>query len=70
MAGRALRFPPGVWLREPVREMTVFADQYDFAISLLLLEDHFQPVWHAEPADLEDTFERFAGQGTLGTDRH
>jgi hypothetical protein len=27
----------GVWLREPVREMTVFADQYDFAITLLLL---------------------------------
>ncbi len=29
----------GVWLREPVREMTVFAERYDFAISLLLLED-------------------------------
>lgn len=30
---------PGVWFREPVREMTIFAEQYDFAISLLLLED-------------------------------
>ena len=29
----------GVWFREPVREMTVFAEQYDFSISLLLLED-------------------------------
>lgn len=29
----------GVWLREPAREMTIFAEQYDFAISLLLLED-------------------------------
>ena len=29
----------GVWFREPVREMTVFAEHYDFAISLLLLED-------------------------------
>lgn len=29
----------GVWFREPVREMTVFAEQHDFAISLLLLDD-------------------------------
>jgi hypothetical protein len=29
----------GVWLREPAREMTIFAEQYDFAISLLLLQD-------------------------------
>lgn len=29
---------PGVWFREPVREMTIFAEQYDFAVSLLLLE--------------------------------
>jgi len=29
----------GVWFREPVREMTVFAEHYDFSISLLLLED-------------------------------
>lgn len=29
----------GVWFREPVREMTIFAEQYDFAVSLLLLED-------------------------------
>ena len=29
----------GVWLREPVREMTIFSEQYDFVITLLLLED-------------------------------
>lgn len=29
----------GVWFGEPVREMTIFAEQYDFAVSLLLLED-------------------------------
>jgi hypothetical protein len=29
----------GVWFREPVREMTLFAERYDFSISLLLLED-------------------------------
>ena len=30
---------PGVWFDESVKEMTVFSDQYDFAISLLLLGD-------------------------------
>ncbi|WP_194164528.1 hypothetical protein [Microvirga thermotolerans] len=30
---------PGVWFGEPVREMTILAEQYDFALSLLLLED-------------------------------
>jgi hypothetical protein len=28
----------GVWFAEPVREMTIFAEQYDFAVTLLLLE--------------------------------
>ena len=65
--GRAgIGIPAGVWLREPVREMTVFADQYDFAISLLLLEDDTQPVWQEEPADPEDVFDRFAVPGTRG----
>ena len=44
--GRAgLDLPAGTWLREPVREMTIFADQYDFALSLLMLSDdapHFR----------------------------
>jgi len=44
--GRAtINHGPGVWFREPVREITVFAEHYDFAISLLLLDD-------AEPRDL------------------
>ncbi len=30
--------PAGIWFNEPVREMTVFAEQYDFAISLLTLD--------------------------------
>jgi len=30
---------PGVWFREPVVEMTLLAEQYDFSLSLLLLED-------------------------------
>lgn len=35
--GRSM--PPGVWFGEEVREMTIFAEQYDFALSLLLLEE-------------------------------
>jgi len=47
----------GVWLREPAREMTIFAEQYDFAISLLLLDDArpFAP-FEAEPE--LDTYEK------------
>jgi IrrE N-terminal-like domain len=29
----------GIWFREPVREMTIYAEQHDFALSLLLLDD-------------------------------
>jgi hypothetical protein len=31
--------PSGVWFPEEVQEMTILADRYDFAISLLLLDD-------------------------------
>jgi hypothetical protein len=38
----------GVWFPEPVREMTIFAEQYDFAVTLLLLEK--RDIWlNAEP---------------------
>ena len=42
---------------EPAREMTVFAEQYDFAISLLLLDDA-RPFssYDAEPE--LDTYDR------------
>jgi hypothetical protein len=44
--GRAgLDLPAGVWFKEEVREMTIFADQYDFAISLLLLPNDAPPTW-------------------------
>lgn len=49
--------PPGVWLNEPVREMTIIAEQYDFAASLLLLEQRDRYVL-AEPPD-EDVYDRF-----------
>jgi hypothetical protein len=36
--GRAgLQHGPGVWFAEPLPEMTIFSEQYDFSISLLLL---------------------------------
>lgn len=31
--------PRGVWFGDPVHEMTIFAEQYEFVISLLLLDD-------------------------------
>ncbi|MFZ1991937.1 MAG: ImmA/IrrE family metallo-endopeptidase [Alphaproteobacteria bacterium] len=47
-----------VWFREPAREMTIFAEQYDFAISLLLLEDSAPFVGFEEVAEA-DTYDRF-----------
>jgi len=35
--------PAGVWFNEPVREMTIFAEQYDFAVSLLMLSNDPPP---------------------------
>jgi hypothetical protein len=40
--------PAGVWLREDVREMTIFADQYDFVVTLLLLAQDAAAIWHGE----------------------
>ena len=39
----------GVWFNEELREMTVFADQYDFAISLLLLGNDPMPLLSSAP---------------------
>lgn len=49
---------PGVWFGEDVREMTIFSEQYDFTITLLLLEDRdrYAPM---EPDPEEDTYDRF-----------
>lgn len=52
---------PGVWFDEEVREMTIFSEQYDFTITVLLLEDrdrHFQ----LEPDPEEDTYDRFTNE--------
>lgn len=34
-----VELPAGTWFAEPVCEMTIFAEQYDFAVTLLLLEN-------------------------------
>jgi hypothetical protein len=58
--GRAgIDLPAGVWLREDVREMTIFADQYDFAISLLMLSND-SPAWQEEEP-VEDVYDRLSG---------
>ena len=40
--------------------MTIFAEQYDFAVTLLLLEDRVGWVPAEEPE--EDTYDRFVNQ--------
>mgnify|MGYP000852625228 CR=1 FL=1 len=52
----------GIWFREPVREMTMFAEQYDFAISLLLLEDA-QGFAFVDREEELDVFDRMQPQG-------
>lgn len=55
-----LDHPAGVWLREPVREMTVFSEQYDFCLFLLLLEDEVHSFRWERPDDQADTYDKFA----------
>jgi hypothetical protein len=60
--GRAsVEHRPGVWFSETVREVAIFSEQYDFTVTLLLLEDRdrYMPI---EPAE-KDTFGRFARHG-------
>lgn len=52
---------PGVWFGEEVREMTIFSEQYDFAITLLLLEDRNRHM-PLEPEAQPDTYDRFMGR--------
>jgi hypothetical protein len=53
-----IEVPRGVWFPEQVREMTIFAEQYDFAVTLLLLESRSGYVrLEAEPE--EDVYDRF-----------
>lgn len=47
----------GVWLAEPVRELAAASEQFDFVISLLLLDS--KPRFSIEEDQEEDTFTRF-----------
>jgi hypothetical protein len=60
--GRAgVELPAGVWFSEPVREMTIFAEQYDFAVTLLLLENRYGYV-QLDQEPVEDAYDRFTSQ--------
>lgn len=48
----------GVWLREPAREMTIFAEHYDYSLSLLLLDDG-RPAYFQDEETEPDTYDRF-----------
>jgi hypothetical protein len=60
-ARAGLQHGPSVWFPEPSHEMTIFSEQYDFTITLLLLEnqDRYVPIEQPE----EDTFDRFTRHG-------
>ena len=56
--GRAgILHAPGIWFREEVREMTVFSEQYDFSVTLLLMGDCDRHFFLESEPEL-DTFER------------
>ena len=47
----------GIWFRESVREMTIFAEQHDFALSLLILDDS-APYLSLEDEPEPDTYDK------------
>jgi hypothetical protein len=56
-----IQHAPGVWFGEDVREMTIFSEQYDFIVTLLLLEDRDR-YFPLKPDPEEDTYDRFTSQ--------
>jgi hypothetical protein len=60
--GRAgVEMAPGVWFPEQVREMTIFAEQYSFAVTLLLLPKRDRWIsLEAEPE--EDVYDRMVAR--------
>lgn len=56
---KGVELPAGVWFGEPLREMTVFADQYDFAVTLLLLGNDTMPRWQQDAPEEADAYDRF-----------
>jgi hypothetical protein len=56
-----IELPAGVWFPEPAREMTIFAEQYDFAVTLLLLENRDGYI-HLDREPEEDVYDRFTSR--------
>ncbi len=57
-----IELPPGVWFsNEEAREMVVFSEQYEFVISLLLLQDH-PPFYMVEEEPIKDAFDHLTGR--------
>ena len=52
---------PGTWFREETREMTIFAEQYDFVVTLLLLSNdvRYGPL---EVDTAQDTYDRLVSR--------
>jgi hypothetical protein len=59
-ARAGIQHPSGVWLAEETREFTIFSEQYDFVITLLLLSKTVSHPRFDEP-DEPDAFDRLAG---------
>lgn len=58
-AGQGLRSPAGVWLQnQGVKEYTIFADRYEAAISLLLIDEKSERAWRVDEDAGGDTFDR------------
>jgi hypothetical protein len=59
-AGQAeMQHAAGVWLREPTCEMALHAEQYDFVLSLLILDDEPPRSVPDDPDEYGDTYDRF-----------
>jgi len=59
-ARTGVQHAPGVWFPEEVREFTIFSEQYDFVITLLLLSGDERHMQLDDP-EAQDAFDRFAG---------
>ena len=53
----------GIWFREPVHEMAVFSEQYDFVLSLLLLRDSDGATFGEE--EEFDVYDQMSARKTL-----
>lgn len=54
----------GIWFGEPVKELALYAEQYDFTVSLLMMENEAPRRSFGAEDDEPDTFDRFAPKPT------